>query len=124
MTTPYDGIGDGHLGWGEDGKYDDILAGSFNTSYIVKHSGDGRKVAIRFPVPGRIYEPWTAEKVANEVAVIGYISKHTTIPVPEVLFWGLAEQSPQQLGPFIVMEFVRGGPTSSIFYNNRPRTTR
>lgn len=40
--------------------------------------------------------------------VIDHLRKSTTIPLPQVLSWGLARGSPQQLGPFIIMEFVNG----------------
>lgn len=108
---------DRRLGWGGAGTYGGVLKGSFNISVIVKQcgsegsskgSGEGSAVVIRFPTPGRTYEPWRAEKVRNEVMVIEYLREHTTIPIPNVRFWGLVEESPQALGPFIVMDFVNG----------------
>ncbi|KAH6973840.1 hypothetical protein BKA56DRAFT_676485 [Ilyonectria sp. MPI-CAGE-AT-0026] len=61
------------LGWQGAGQYHCWLKGSFNIGYVIKRpegSGNGsrsRSVFIRFPIPGRIYSPWSAEKVKNEV---------------------------------------------------------
>ena len=99
---------DCRLGWGGAGTYGGVMKGSFNTSVVINHdSGEGSAV-IRFPTPGRTYEPWRAEKVRNEVMVIEYLREHTTIPLPNIRFWGLTEDSPEGLGPFIVMDFVNG----------------
>ncbi|OAA53088.1 Protein kinase-like domain protein [Cordyceps fumosorosea ARSEF 2679] len=46
------------------------------------------------------------EKVRNEVAMIRYIQDHTSIPVPFILHWGTKEESPLQIGPFIIMEWI------------------
>ena len=42
----------------------------------------------------------------NEVAVIRYIQKYTSIPVPFILHWGRKEESPLGLGPFILMDYI------------------
>lgn len=54
------------------------------------------------------------EKLINEVRTIEYIRQNTTIPVPFVHSWGLASECPQQLGPFIIMDFVEGTLASRI----------
>ncbi|OAQ93908.1 protein kinase-like domain [Purpureocillium lilacinum] len=99
---------DHRLGWGGAGQYSQFLKGSFNISFVIENKGNGYKVLIRFPLPGRTYEQWREEKVRNEVMVIAYLREHTTIPLPRVLAWGLAGESPEQLGPFIIMEFIKG----------------
>lgn len=99
---------DRRLGWGGAGTYGGVLKGSFNVSVIIKHGGSESSAIIRFPTPGRTYGPWRAEKVRNEVMVIEYLRQHTTIPLPNIRFWGLVEESPQELGPFIVMDLVSG----------------
>ncbi|UNI22779.1 hypothetical protein JDV02_008635 [Purpureocillium takamizusanense] len=99
---------DRRLGWGGTGEYRRFLKGSFNISFVVERGSNGYKVLIRFPLPGRTYEQWREEKVTNEVMVIEHLRKYTTIPVPRVLSWGLACESPSHLGPFIIMEFVNG----------------
>ncbi|KAI5462891.1 hypothetical protein BGZ63DRAFT_379977 [Mariannaea sp. PMI_226] len=113
------------LGWTSKGIYCGWLKGSFNIGYIIKYAGpteedddeveynndDGnnpQSVFIRFPLPGRTYSPWAAEKVKNEVFVLEYLREHTTIPVPRVHSWGSAEESPRQLGPFILMDYMEG----------------
>ncbi|KPM39231.1 hypothetical protein AK830_g7356 [Neonectria ditissima] len=102
------------MGWEGAGQYHHWLKGSFNIGYVIKRPEGDRddngplSVFIRFPIPGRTYSPWSAEKVKNEVMVLKYLREHTTIPVPHVYSWGLSENSPQQLAPFIVMEFMDG----------------
>lgn len=96
------------LGWSHDAEYVGVKKGSFNASFVVRNVEDGSKALIRFPFPGQVYTPWLDEKVTNEVMVLSYIRTHTTIPVPRVLAWGLADVSPSQLGPFIIMDFVEG----------------
>ncbi|POR32591.1 Uncharacterized protein TPAR_07206 [Tolypocladium paradoxum] len=102
------------LGWEGAGQYDHWLKGSFNIGYVIKRPEGGgddgrpRSVFIRFPVPGRTYSPWSAEKVENEVMVLKYLREHTTIPLPHVHSWGPAENSPRQLAPFILMDFMDG----------------
>jgi hypothetical protein len=46
------------------------------------------------------------EKVRNEVAIMRYILDQTSIPAPFVLDWGTRKDSPLELGPFMIMEFV------------------
>jgi aminoglycoside phosphotransferase (APT) family kinase protein len=43
-----------------------------------------------------------------------YLSQNTTIPLPRVISWGLTEESPHQLGPFIIMDYVDGTRLSTI----------
>ncbi|KAK1765060.1 hypothetical protein QBC33DRAFT_612748 [Phialemonium atrogriseum] len=94
---------DHHLDGGGTGEFDGYLKGSFNLCLHVRF-GHGRQSAlIRFAKPG--HTTWRAEKTANEVRFMEYLSQHTTIPVPRVHHWGLTEDSPQKLGPFIVMDF-------------------
>lgn len=102
------------LGWQGAGQYHCWLKGSFNIGYVIKRpegSGDDgrpRSVFIRFPIPGRTYSPWSAEKVKNEVMVLNYLREHTTIPLPYVHSWGPTENSPRQLAPFMLMDFMDG----------------
>lgn len=39
---------------------------------------------------------------------LGYLSERTSIPLPRVYKWGITEESPQQLGPFMIEEFMEG----------------
>ncbi|PNY26322.1 Uncharacterized protein TCAP_03752 [Tolypocladium capitatum] len=77
--------------------------GGFNFHYRIQYS-DGRSVIIRFPLPG--FFRMAEEKLRAEVAVMRYIADNTTIPVPVVLHYGMADESPGGLGPFIIMEYI------------------
>ncbi|KAL9113316.1 MAG: hypothetical protein Q9227_002651, partial [Pyrenula ochraceoflavens] len=85
------------------GEFDSYLKGSFNLSLVVRFS-NGPKAVIRFPKPG--HTAFRTEKVRNEVQFLQFLSEKTTIPIPRVVTWGL--DSPQQLGPFIIMDYVDG----------------
>lgn len=65
---------------------------------------DGGSAIIRFPVPGAAVFP--EEKVRREVSVMRFIERHTNIRIPHVLHYGMTEESPASLGPFIVMEYI------------------
>ncbi|KAK1948885.1 hypothetical protein LY78DRAFT_16591 [Colletotrichum sublineola] len=102
------------LNWNGTGSYNGFLKGSFNISFKVQRADSDEQVIIRFPIPGRIHEPWRDEKVENEVMVMKYLHDLTSIPVPLVRDWGLTEDSPQHLGPFIIMDFVEGQELSGL----------
>jgi hypothetical protein len=105
---------DNRLGWNGTGKYDGFFKGSFNLNMDVKRGDSDEHVLIRFPFPGNIYGPWRDEKVTNEVMVMSYLREHTSIPVPPVRCWGVTEESPQQLGPFIIMDLMEGQDLSDF----------
>lgn len=46
--------------------------------------------------------------MTNKVLFIEYLREYTTIPLPCLRRWGLTEESPQQLGPVIIMNFING----------------
>ena len=96
------------LGWNEAGEFFDYFKGSFNLSMAVRNSETNKRVLIRFPFPGKVYEPWREKKVKNEVMIMNYLSEYKSIPVPRIYHWGLTEESPQQLGPFMIEEFMEG----------------
>ena len=99
---------DERLGWNGETCYDGILGGSFNISLKLNRGQTDESVVIRFPAPKKVYEAWKGEKVRNEVQVISYLRERTSIPVPRIRFWGSAKESPHELGPFIVMDFIHG----------------
>ncbi|KZL78205.1 phosphotransferase enzyme family protein [Colletotrichum tofieldiae] len=105
---------DKRLGWNGTGYYDGFLKGSFNISLVVQRADSEEHVIICFPVPGNIHEPWRDEKVENKVMVMRHLRDLTSIPVPLVRDWGLTENSPQHLGPFIIMDFVEGQDLSDL----------
>ena len=47
-------------------------------------------------------------KVLREATVMRFVGEKTTIPVPKVIAFGIAEGKFLGLGPFIIMEFARG----------------
>ncbi|KAI5862555.1 hypothetical protein GGS23DRAFT_81747 [Durotheca rogersii] len=96
------------------GAYLGFFKGSFNLSFHIGFGGQRPGVLIRFAKPGHIHSPWRAEKVVNEVCIIEYLRQHTTIPLPHIRCWGLAEESPHQLGPFIIMDFIEGTRLSTL----------
>jgi hypothetical protein len=101
----------------EEGKAGDFvryLKGSFNLSICIKFGDGGPNAIIRFPKPGHTATALRDEKVANEVQFMKYLSQNTTIPLPRVISWGSTEESPQQLGPFIIMDYVDGTRLSTI----------
>ncbi|RDL41505.1 Uncharacterized protein BP5553_01484 [Venustampulla echinocandica] len=67
--------------------------GAFNFYYRIQYS-DGHSAIIRFPLPGFFH--MDEEKLCAE----------TTIPVPFILHYGMADESPGGLGPFIIMEYI------------------
>jgi hypothetical protein len=103
---------DGRLDGDGAGEFIGFLKGSFNLSLRIGFGDRRQSALIRFAKPG--HTMWRDEKVTNEVQFIEYLSQHTTIPLPRVLSWGLTEESPQQLGPFIIMDFIDGTRLSTI----------
>ncbi|KAF3003754.1 hypothetical protein E8E13_009688 [Curvularia kusanoi] len=96
------------------GEFDRYLKGSFNLSIVVRFNDGGPKAVIRFPKPGHTSTDYREEKVKNEVRILEFLSERTTIPVPRVVSWGMIEDSPQQLGPFIIMDYVDGISLATI----------
>ncbi|UNI16483.1 hypothetical protein JDV02_002914 [Purpureocillium takamizusanense] len=92
-----------HRKGGSPMKFFPPRLGGFNFHYRIQYS-DGFSAIIRFPLPG--YFRMAEEKLLAEVAAIRYIADHTTIPVPFVLHYGMTEDSPGKLGPFLIMEYI------------------
>jgi serine/threonine protein kinase len=95
-------------GIGRATEYIGFLKGSFNFSFRFKFSDGGPDAIIRFPKPGHTATFLRDEKVANEVQIMDCLSQNTTIPLPRVYSWGFTAESPQQFGPFIIMDYVEG----------------
>jgi hypothetical protein len=99
---------------GGAGRYVGFLKGSFNFSFRFSFSDGWPDTIIRFPKPGHTATALRDEKVANEVQIMEYLSQNTTIPLPRVHSWGLTAESPQQFGPFIIMDYVDGTLLSTV----------
>ncbi|OBT87977.1 hypothetical protein VE02_04523 [Pseudogymnoascus sp. 03VT05] len=80
------------------------LRGSFKVCIKAEFS-DGGAAMIRIPCPGVVIFP--EEKVKREVATMRYVQENTSIPVPLILHYGMADECPYNLGPFIIMEYVK-----------------
>lgn len=90
------------------------MKGSFNLSLVVKFNDEGPKAVIRFPKPGHTATEFREENVRNEFNVLEFLSEKTTIPLPRVVSWGTEEERPQHLGPFIIMEYMKGTSLANL----------
>ncbi|KAK0612549.1 hypothetical protein B0T17DRAFT_499871 [Bombardia bombarda] len=83
------------------------LHGSYNLCRIVEFN-NGEKWIIRFPLPGKTSQAHLDEKVAGEVVALQLLRGRTNVPVPEVKAWGLADENPLGLGPFMMLQYIPG----------------
>ncbi|KAH8706955.1 putative altered inheritance of mitochondria protein 9, mitochondrial [Phaeosphaeriaceae sp. PMI808] len=90
------------------GEFDGYLQGSFNFCISVRFDDGGPKAIIRFPKPGHTLTTRREEKLKSEVQVLEYLREKTKLPVPYVTSWGLTDESPGNLGPFIIMNHIAG----------------
>ncbi|KAI8943305.1 hypothetical protein NX059_001325 [Plenodomus lindquistii] len=97
-----------------EGEFDEYLKGSFNFCVSVKFNDGGPKAIIRFPKPGHTLTSRREEKVKHEVRVLEYLREKTRLPVPRVTSWGLTNDSPQNLGPFIIMDRIEGTSLTTL----------
>ena len=79
--------------------------GSFNWSCSLSFD-DGEEWLVRFAVPGKVMDG--DAKVVREVATMQLIREKTNIPVPAIHGWGQSKDNSLGLGPFIIMNFIRG----------------
>lgn len=94
-------------------QYDTMLYhGSFNLGISFRFE-DGIKWLLRFPKQG--YCIHADEKMEREVAMMHYINRSTSIPVPEVHAWGLSADNIFNLGPYIIMDFIDGVTLASLW---------
>lgn len=103
---------DYRLDGGGTGEFIGFLKGLFNLSLRIGLGHEHQSALIRFRKPG--HTTWRAEKVKNEVQIIEYLSQHTAIPLPHVRSWGMTEESPNQMGSFVIMDFIDGTRLSTI----------
>lgn len=79
-----------------------LRTGSYNVSLRMKYEPGA--TVIRFSQPGAVFFP--EEKVENEVAVMRFLIDQTSIPVPFVLHSGTKGESPLEISPFIMMDYI------------------
>lgn len=87
--------------------------GAFNAGVKMVFS-DSTAWMVRFPRFGKVCEDYMDEKVAMEVSALNLIRETTTIPVPIVRAWGMADSNVLGLGPFIMMDFIDGVSLGTI----------
>ncbi|KAF2474404.1 phosphotransferase enzyme family protein-like protein [Lindgomyces ingoldianus] len=97
-----------------EGEFDGYLRGSFNFCISVRFNDGGPKAIIRFPKPGHTFTTRREEKVKSEVQVLEYLREKTKLPVPRVTSWGLTNESPRNLGPFIIMDRIDGTSLTTL----------
>jgi aminoglycoside phosphotransferase (APT) family kinase protein len=97
-----------------EGEFDQFMNGSFNFCVCIRFNDGGSNSVIRFPKPGHTLTSQREEKVRSEVRVLEYLREKTNLPVPNVTSWGLTDESPKNLGPFIIMDFVDGTSLSTL----------
>ncbi|KAJ5373595.1 Aminoglycoside phosphotransferase [Penicillium concentricum] len=79
--------------------------GSYNISVWLKYDNrDSGATVIRLSQPGAVMFP--EEKVVNEVAIMRFLMDQTSITIPLVLHSGTKQESPLELGSFIMMEYI------------------
>ena len=96
------------------GRYIGFLKGSFNFSFRFSFSDGGPDAIIRFPKPGHMATAYRDKKVTNEVQIIDYLRQNTDIPLPRIHSWGLTANSPNHLGPYIIMDYINGTLLSTV----------
>ncbi|KAE8144898.1 phosphotransferase family protein [Aspergillus avenaceus] len=79
-----------------------LKKGSYNISLRLKYENEA--TVIRLSQPGAVFFP--EEKVVNEVAVMRFIADQTSVPVPFIVHSGTKKESPLELSPFIIMDYV------------------
>ncbi|KAF2450905.1 hypothetical protein P171DRAFT_503719 [Karstenula rhodostoma CBS 690.94] len=89
--------------------------GTFNHCVILKLT-DGRKYVIKVPAQG-IPELWNegdAHVLRSEADTIGFIRRHTSIPVMEVFAWDASCDN--HLGaPYMIQEYAHGFTAARLF---------
>lgn len=72
----------------------------------------GEEWIVRFPKGSKVRYP--VEKVEAEVSTLELLRDKTDIPVPEVKGWGLASENKFGLGPFMILNVIKGVDLGSI----------
>lgn len=91
-----------------------FLNGSYNVGQKIVFE-DGTTWLLRFPRVKSICPKYADEKVVMEVEALSLIRERTSVPVPDVKAWGLADSNPLGLGPFILMDFIDGVCLNGVF---------
>lgn len=79
-----------------------LRKGSYNISLRLKDEHEA--TIIRLSQPGAVLFP--KEKVVNEVATMRFLTDKTSIPIPFIHLSGTKKESPLELSPFMIMDYV------------------
>ncbi|ETN46335.1 uncharacterized protein HMPREF1541_00519 [Cyphellophora europaea CBS 101466] len=80
--------------------------GSYNLAYRIQWK-DGTSWFVRIPGHGTRFGQLDIQKMNSEYQTMRYVRSHTTIPLPEVIFW---TTSPDLAGvPFAIISGAEGG---------------
>ena len=100
------------------GYYDSggcVRMGGYNMSFLVEFD-DGTKWVVRFPMIGAIARELVDEKLKTEVATMMFLSEKTTIPIPELIGYGLTGNPHHPKGlPFLIMTYIHGKTLRKIW---------
>jgi hypothetical protein len=97
-----------HRGFDEVGAW--IRKGGYNISFWVEFD-DRTKWVVRFPMIGAIAPELVDEKLKTEVATMKFLGAKTSIPIPQLIGYGLTGNSYHSDGlPFLIMSHVSGKP--------------
>ncbi|BCR95757.1 uncharacterized protein AKAW2_20697S [Aspergillus luchuensis] len=96
--------------------------GSYNISFQLKNEHEA--TIIRLSQPGAVFFP--EEKVMNEVATMRYLADKTSIPIPFIHHSGTKKESPLELSPFIIMDYIEHETNMCYALNSpgRPKEER
>lgn len=83
-------------------EFNILAKGSYNISLQLKYRNGA--TVLRLSQPGATMFP--EEKVVNEVATMRFLVDQTSIPVPFVLHSGPKKESPLELSPFVLMDYI------------------
>lgn len=79
-----------------------LRKGSYNISLRLKDENEA--TVIRLSQPGAVFFP--KEKGVNEVAIMRFLMDKTSIPIPFIHHSGTKKESPLELSPFIIMDYI------------------
>lgn len=88
--------------------------GAFNYCFTARFD-DNKKWIFRFPIPGSCLNP--VRKTQHEVAVMHVIKEKTAIPIPKIIASGVTKGAFEDLGPYILMEYIDGTPLNELLLN-------
>lgn len=84
-----------------------LFFGSFHICVRVVFD-DGVDWIVRVPLPYRLLQRDTHTE--REVAILLLLRDQTSIPVPQIIAYGIGDNQHPDLGPFIIMTFIHGIP--------------